>query len=171
MRTPRFIITLLLAAISLTIDAGDISKLYKTHITVEGMIYFIMPQKMPRATTSKALKDLSYDVTSLVTTDSVTVLSTIITERPMTDTLLTITSGSKTVTVPFTYIFREHGKKGCVNRATFSMARADFRQLYDASGPFVIDFGSDYRFSPKKGKWEKQRQQILSILNMIELNK
>lgn len=172
MTTRNRLFTLLLAqALCLGVAAGNIAKKYKTHLTPEGTVYFIMPQKMAKAEGSKAQKDLLFDVTTLLTGDSVGIAATVHCEQPLTDSIATITrADGQQLTAATEYIYRELGKKGYVNRVRFVLSIADFRQLFSATAPFLLDYGRNCRFAFPNGKWANEQKLVISILDLIELN-
>lgn len=168
----RLIILLFAQALCLSVFSGNITKKYKTHNTERGTVYFIMPQKMDKASGSKAQKELLFDVTSLITTDSIHVTATISAKEPVTDSIVTIhTADGHTITVPAEFLFRELGKKGYVNRVRFGMLRSDFKQLFSAPSSFTLDYGKGYLFAFPKGKWAKEQELVNSILGLMELNR
>ena len=168
----RLIILLFAQALCLSVFSGNITKKYKTHNTERGTVYFIMPQKMDKASGSKAQKELLFDVTSLITTDSIHVTATISAKEPVTDSVVTIRmADGHTITAPAEFLFRELGKKGYVNRVRFGMLRSDFKQLFSAPLSFTLDYGKGYLFAFPKGKWAKEQELVNSILGLMELNR
>ena len=168
----RLIILLFVQALCLSVFSGNITKKYKTHNTERGTVYFIMPQKMDKASGSTAQKELLFDVTSLITTDSIHVTATISAKEPVTDSIVTIrTADGHAITAPAEFLYRELGKKGYVNRVRFGMLRSDFKSLFAAPSSFTLDYGKGYLFAFPKGKWAKEQELVNNILGLMELNR
>lgn len=168
---------LLLAIIQLSCISsfsGNIPKIhkkYKTHLTAEGMVYFIMPQKMAKTSDSKALKNLVFDLSCLVTTDTVSLTATIHSTTPITDSLVTvIPAEGVAISSQGEFLFRELGKKGYVNRIRFKLTRSQLRQLFSAEKPFLLEYGNNHRFAFRNKEWSNKRQLFISILDLMDLN-
>lgn len=171
MTKTRLIILLLVQALCIPAFSGNISKKYKTHLSELGTIYFIMPQKMAKAKGSTAQKDLLFDVTCQLWTDSISVAATVKSASPVTDSIVKISLPDNTVlSFPLMYIYRDLGKKGYDNRLKFSMSRPQFRRIFKENVPFLLDFGKGNLFAFRQGQWVEEQYLMNSILDMMELN-
>ena len=151
--------------------ATDVGKMYRAAMTEDGPLYFILPQKMPRSSGSKAKKDLEFDVTSHSKGDSLAVTSTLFSANPFTESTATITvPGDETLRPSVEVIYNDVKKKGYTNRIRFTLPREQFKKLFSASESFVLDFGQGNTFSYSRSKWAKERDLMNQILTMIEIN-
>lgn len=172
MTKTRLLILLLVQALCFPALSGNISKRYKTYRSELGTLYFIMPQKMAKAKGCTAQKDLLFDVTCQLWTDSVTVAATVKSSLPVTDSIVKISLPDNNIlTYPLEFIYRDLDKKGYDNRIKFRMPRQQFRQMFNGSTPFLLDFGKGNLFSFRQSQWAKEQDQMNSILEMMELNK
>lgn len=168
----RFITFLLAQLLCISSFSGNIAKKYKSHLTEEGTVYFIMPQKMPKAKNSIAHKDLFFDVTCINTNDTISVAATIHTTYPIMDSLVVITTPhGKTYSAPIIVIYRDLNKKGYINRLKFNITKNEFRELFNANQPFHIDYGKGCAFAFKRKAWKEKQLLINNIMNLMELNK
>lgn len=152
--------------------SGNIAKKYKSHLTEEGTVYFIMPQKMSKAENSMAHRDLLFDITCLDTNDTVSVAATIHSAVPVTDSLVVIRAAQGTTyAVPTEVIYRDLSKKGYVNRLKFNLSKREFRTLFAASQPFFLDYGKGCVFAFTKKKWAEKQQLVNSIMDLMDLNR
>ena len=165
------IITLLVTS-STTVLAANVNKRYRSYLTEEGMLYFIMPQTMPKAKGSKALKPMEFDITMKEKSDTVIIRATVISPLPFKENDVTVsTEGKSAKQITASPIYRDLYKKGYKNRIELKLLKDDFRQLYDCTLPYSIDFGQNVLFSYDQRTWQKHSQETKAILEMVELNR
>ncbi len=149
----------------------NVAKMYRVASTENGLLYFILPQKMPRNSGSQAKKDLLFDVTCLAATDSVSVTSTLYCANAYQGTTATITAvGEEPIRPSVEVIYCDLMKKGYVNRLRFMLHRDQFKKLFNAPASFVLDFGQGSTFSYSKSKWEKMKGIMNQIITVIDIN-
>lgn len=168
----RFITLLLAQFLCISSFSGNIKNKYKSYLTEKGTVYFIMPQKMPKAENSTAHKDLIFDVTCINTSDTVAVTATIHTTNPIKDSLVVLTiPHGKTYSVPTIVIYRDLNKKGYTNRLKFNIQKNTFSELFNASLPFYIDYGNGCVFAFKRKTWAEYQLLFNSVMNLMDLDK
>lgn len=167
----RFFVLFWLQVWCVSAFSGNIAKMYKTHLTERGMVYFIMPQKMPKAAKSTAQKDLLFDITCLAQNDSVSITATVWATQAVTDSMATVClADGTTMSFPVEFLYRELRKKGYESRIRINMLKSQFREMFNGETPFMLDFGKGNRFAFRKGFWAEEQTMINSIMDMMQLN-
>lgn len=141
-------------------------------MTENGILYFILPDKMPRHGGVSAKKNMLYDLTCLSTGDSVSVTATVWTKQPC--RLMhagIITAENMRMHNDVETIFVEADKAGYKNRIRFKMAWDEFKCLYASPVPFIVEFSNQISFAFTPKKWNAKRTEMNTIINIIELNR
>jgi hypothetical protein len=171
MKMKKVISLLFILMLSLTSIAGNTNKLYRSSLTEKGTLYFFYAQKMPKNKDSKALKPLSFDVTYLSGSDTVSIKATVLSLNAYNQPSVTIikADGQK-VENATEVIFRDLKKKGYINRIEIKMPRSEYRELYNADKPFTIIFGEQNCFKFADSQWQKHREAVNKVWSIIDLN-
>lgn len=162
---------LMMIALCLTSMAGNIKKMYRSAITEKGTLYFFHEQKMQKDRDSKAIKPLRFDVTYLSGSDTVSIKTTVISLKAYKQPTATIikADGQKAAFAT-EVIFRDVTKKGYINRIEVKIPRSEYRNLYSTDKPFTIDFDDQNTFKFSDGQWQKHREAVNKIWEVIDLN-
>ena len=157
--------------LSLTSIAGNINKLYRSALTEKGTLYFFFEQKMSKDKNSKAIKPLLFDVTYLSGSDTISIKTTVLSTNAYKHQFVNIikADGQKTEATTVV-IFRDIMKKGYINRIEIRMPRSEYRQLYNTDKPFTIDFGEQNSFKFSDSQWQKHREAVNKVWEVIDLN-
>ena len=166
-----FLALILLLLSGIAAEAANINKKYKTHLTEKGIIYFIMPQKMTKASGSNALKPMTFDITLLDKSDTVLIRGTINSAEPLHNHEVTVKLGDGVqFKVSAKTLFRDIAKNGFNNRVEMKLHKRDFCKMYDSPKPYVLDFGQQNTFGYAAKKWDKHRKMTKAIYELMEIN-
>lgn len=167
-----FTLLLMTMTASVCLAGGDVSKKVKFMSGDNGTVYFVVPQKMAKASDCKALKNLSYDVSYLNSEDSVSFLCTIVTRTFQKFTEATFSAkGLPEIRADVKVIYIEPKGKKYDNRLRLRISYEDFKKLYSHSAPYVVDFGSGFRFGFKEKAWSKECLFMTNVFIMIDSSK
>ena len=154
-----------------SLSAVNVGKMYRSIMTENGPLYFIMPQEMPKSKGSKAKKELLFDVTCHSQGDSLAITSTLYSATPYNEATATImVPGEEPLRPSVEVIFSDVLKKGYNNRIKFTLHREQFMKLFNSPQSFVLDFGQGNTFSYSSSKWAKEKDLMNQIMTMIEIN-
>ena len=175
MKRILFLSFLLCWCLSMTAQRNN--KFYKQSVHAEGALYFVNPQTMPEIKGNKTYcsKPLSYDYTYLDSRDSVTLLMTIVSKNIYKPDYLQVT-GSIEKQYPLELIYCEMAKKGWKSRLKCQIPYDDWKKLYHAAVPFVLEFHAvdgevQPRFSDKPRSWKKLCDDFIRLQELIDVNK
>ena len=170
MKTWRILaLLLMMMTTSVCLAGGDISKKVKFMRGDNGTVYFVVPQKMAKVSDSKALKNLSYDVSYLNSEDSVSFLGTVISRKFQKFTEATISAkGLPEIQADIEVIYIEPKGNKYENRLRIRISYKDFKNLYSNSVPYVVDYGNGLRFGFKDKSWFKESHFMNDVFIMIE---
>ncbi|MBQ8656867.1 MAG: hypothetical protein IJ527_07465 [Prevotella sp.] len=147
-------------------------KRFSSVMTENGVLYFIEPMKMHTYDGCASKKDMLFDITYLTNDDdSVSFTTTVITENITKLDSVCIHMGEKTIKTNTEFIYCDPDGSRYVNRIRFYIKWTEWKELYEYPQPYIVDFGNNLYFAFKPKKWEKERKEIMQIINIIELNK
>lgn len=156
------------------VSAQDMSKFYIATPHADGILYFVMPQRMPyEKGQSNPKKELSYDFT-FVDEDSVTMLATITSNDAFVPLSVKIQADSSIIECPVSLLFCDPEKSHWISRIRCSISYHDWKQIFQSSMVPCFDFINDkshiiYRYSDKN--WRKLREKYTKLLTTVALNK
>lgn len=159
---------------ALNVSAQDMSKFYISTQRADGILYFVMPQRMPyEKGQSNPKKELSYDFT-FVDEDSVTMLATITSNNAFVPLSIRIQSDSSVVECPVSLLFCDPVKSHWITRIRCTMSHNEWNQVVQSTDAPSFDFLNDkshivYRYSDKY--WHKLREKYIKLLTTVSLNK
>lgn len=170
MRQWRIFTLLVMLMTTITcVAGGNISKKVKYMSGENGTVYFVTPMKMPKASDSKALKNLIYDITCLNSEDSLNLTATVISKDHLTFTEGSITAdGMEPVTSKIELVYLDPLGNKYENRLRMRISRADFKKIYHNAAPFILDFGHGLRFGFKQKTWPKETRFMNDVFIMID---
>lgn len=144
----------------------------------EGNLVHIFEQKMPAVDSNSKVKYIKYDYTYVEKPDSVSYLSTI--TLPQCETPISISFQNKELE------YHQNSEKVFVEpkgnkfkyRLKIVLPFNIWEKLYESNNPFNIKYSFErqgevveYIFGYKGNNWEKNKNKILEIINIIRLNK
>ena len=132
------------------------------------MLYFIMPRKIQKAKGSKAHKELLFDVTYIAKEDSVSIATTVITDKPIVSPLLITRADGTNLQVSLHKIYLDINKKGFINRLRFTLPFHDFKAMYNAEKTYKLNYSESNTFSYNESRWKKEKKTICRIIELIE---
>ncbi len=153
--------------------AQDMSKFYISSPRADGILYFVMPQKMPyEKKQSNPRKELSYDFT-FVDEDSVTMLATITSAEAFVPAAIKITADNNEVECPVSLLFCDPEKSHWVTRVKCTMSYDQWTKIVQSNSSPRFDFVNDdsgivYYYSSKD--WRKLREKYVKLLTTVKLN-
>ena len=157
---------------------SGISNMYVMRNSHQGNLIYIFEQKMPRETSNQKVSDIKYDYTYVENPDSVTFLSFITLPQSETPVSISFQNNDHEYNQEPELIFVQPKGKKFQYRLKISMPYNVWKSLYENSMPFIIKYTfnskgkiEEYSFGYKGKKWASNRQKILEIINIIELNK
>lgn len=145
------------------------------NIHQEGKLYFIYETEMPSCE-GKRMKSLRYDYTHIDSHDKVSMLATCSTDRAVkVDSLyITLPSGAK-CGYKVESIYNEADRKGWHHRFRCEIERDAWFELYKTEQPFIIELhltdGTTILYKDSERQWQKTRDKMLFIQDVILLNK
>lgn len=165
-----FIISLFLFFVSVSCVEGRPK--YITHLTDDGMVYFIFPQKLPAQKGSSSSKHpIKYDLSHLVSNDTVYYNCTVVLPTSYKiDTIWLNTSGTSREIAP-EILFIEEKKGQLKYRISIQLTYQELKEMYASDSPYSLDFGNGMIFSYNVRKWAKHKQEMTKIYRIIEINK
>lgn len=138
-------------------------------------MYFIKPRVMDVSEGSMSEKKMKYDITCLAGHDSVFYTMSITSkESALNDTAIITRSDGTRQSLKVEKLYIDPKGSGWVSRVRIYMTYEDYKRLYDAGTPFKISIGSNQSmlaFGFPMHKWEKEKQLMKKIIDIIELNK
>ena len=160
----------MLVAAFTSVSAGSINKKFIFFSGSDGTLFYIKPQKMPKADGSAALRKLKYDITTMASEDSVSITAFVYTRQRFKFDEATILNadGSRVTSKIETIFIKPKSTKKYINRLRFWMKRKDFDKLFETAEPFMLDYGYDVKFKFSPGKWEKLRKETKEIFLTID---
>lgn len=159
----------LFMVITFCFAGGNITKKMLFMLGENGTVYYVKPQKMPKTSDSKALKNLIYDVTCLNSEDSLNLTATVISKDHLTFTEGSITAdGMEPVKSKIEIVYLDPLGNKYENRLRMRISRADFKKIYHNAAPFILDFGHGLRFGFKQKKWPKESRFMNDVFIMID---
>lgn len=155
--------------------SAGINSMYVQKNGDNGWLFHIFSQKMP--STDKKAKTLEYDYTYLEQTDSVTLLSTVITRtagKPLTTTIAYCGEEYKAAT-GLIYL-RSKGKNFEIRTSTV-IPFAVWEAMYSSPQPFTLTYTMeqggttvDMTFGYSSGKWSGNSGKLRQIISTIRIN-
>ena len=161
----------------LTASADKFEKFYRQSLHAEGLLYFVLPQKMAVLGAQEiSYAPLTYDYTCLDSRDSVSLLATLTTGEVFRPDSLHITAVSCEISCPVEVIYYQPAKKQWECRLRVTIPYEQWEAMYASTEPFVFEFsspqnGARISFSDTPRKWPKIRSNFLRLQEMIRLNK
>lgn len=145
---------------------------YASRMTMDGMLYFIMPQKL---TETQGVKKFEYDVTCLSWSDTLTVNFTFRSKSMSNLTGLVLTSGSQNIEcLNYKPLFVDIVKSGYEIRITALFSVEDFTGLLDSQHPLGFCFYQDgirEEACYSKKAWRADRVKLLDIFRLFRQSK
>ena len=127
---------------------------------------------MPKCEGNSTKKGMTFDMTYLSNDDdSVSFTSTIVTNHASPIDSVTIHSNQHSIRTNIEQIYCEPHKNKYIWRIRYYITWTQWKELYNNQTPYIIEFEKDLMFSFHKKKWEKEKNDINNILQIIELNK
>lgn len=162
----------------LALLCSGISSMYVMRNSHEGNLVYIFEQKMPKVNTDNKITDIKYDYTYVENPDSVTFLSYITLPQSENPVSISFQNNEIEYSQKTELIFVQPKGNKFQYRLKISLPFNIWKSLYEDPIPFRIQYSFDrngqfvdYVFGYKGKKWESNRQKILEIINIIELNK
>ena len=162
----------------LALLCSGISSMYVMRNSHQGNLVHIFEQKMPKETSNNKVSDIKYDYTYVEEPDSVTFLSYITLQQSETPISISFQNNELEYNQKAELIFVQPKGKKFQYRLKITIPFKIWKSFYDNVQPFQIKYNFeskgemvDYIFGYKGKKWESNRQKILEIINIIELNK
>lgn len=163
-------LTWLLASLTLA-HAGSITKRYLTFQNPDGMLYFFTPIAMPGCEGNTTRQKMTFDITYLTDNpDSVSLTTTIYLREMVRYDSLRLHSGATTLTSALEQLYCEPHRRGYVLRTRAYITWTQLQALYAAETPYTVDFGPGAQYAFTQKKWEKERNVVKSIFNIILFN-
>lgn len=163
----RYFITFLLLFTS-TFAIGGQPK-YTTHLTEDGAVYFIFPQKLPASKESNHKYPIWYDVSHVVSSDTVninlTVLFNSLDQNQLSKVVISSSNFSKETIPSIIYIEEVKGKLRY--RLNLCLTFEELLKIYQSDSPFNLDFKNGMIFSYGLSKWNKHKKEMMNIINII----
>lgn len=144
---------------------------YISHLTENGILYFVYPQKVPATKGAKVKSKLEYDISHLVTNDTVIFNFTVNISPAEKISKLNIRTDNGTREYTPEKIYIEEAKGLLRYRLSLQFTYAELRSLFESNSPFLMDFGNGITFSYPDKKWAKQKAEMMPILHLMEINK
>lgn len=165
---------ILLFVFSSALWGQKIDKKYLQVYGEQGNLYFIKAQKLNRMK-SDIPKDLVYDITYLDSRDSASFTCTVFLPTRSKLTTVCLEDGDNSFQYFPELLYAKKKKSYWEYRVRWNIAYFDLKKNYQSENPYSLSFTDEwqktYPYSLKKNKWEKQRSIVLSILDVIELNR
>ena len=164
--------------ILLLLLCSGISSMYVMRNSHEGNLVHIFEQKMPKVNSDNKVSDIKYDYTYVEYPDSVTFLSYITLPQSETPISISFQNNEIEYSQDSELIFVQPKGNKFQYRLKIVLPFQIWKNIYEDPTPFKIQYLFDrkgqtveYIFGYKGKKWESNRQKILEIINIIELNK
>lgn len=160
------------------LSGASIRKMYVQANGEYGWVFHVFSQKLPSPIKNQQPKSIMYDYTYVEQTDSVAILCTIRlsgAERIGTVGINSCDVASSTVPE---MVYVQPWKNGIEYRLRTYIPFKMWEQIYDCPAPFTLSFhvassgdtSQAYVFSIPDKQWGKNREKIVSIMNIIKLN-
>ncbi len=122
-------------------------------------------------------KPLQYDYTYLDARDSVSMLMTVVTRKPVRiDSLLIQLPSTANIKHPLEQIYIQPKGKKWENRLQCTISYQEWCLMYASPEPFILQFSmpdedNEIVFADKRHKWTKIAARFTGLQQIIELNK
>lgn len=156
-----------------------INKMYVQAQGDFGWIFHIFRQKLPAETNGQHPESVNYDYTYAEKNDSVALLCTIrLSGAERVEDLSISICDTLRINTPPTLIYARPWKRGTEYRLQTSLAFSAWEQMYACPTAFTLSFhvthprdrNKSYRFSYSDKQWEKHRDKIGTIIEIIKIN-
>lgn len=177
-RTLSIMVATLMAVVfsfkPLTMSGQNLKNFYYSTPTKEGTLYFIVPQDFNiKDKTEAADKKLSYDFTFTSGKDSVRMLMTIKTKKPLETDSLFIQTQNNLYRSGLNTIYKEIKKKLWVNRMELFLKYDTWKDLFVSEMPLVLyikQHGEEVKYTLPVKRWKELKDKYELFFQMIELN-
>lgn len=153
-----------------SLKAQSLSKYYTFSSQKSGILFFIKPKKL-KNTQGEQL--FIYDITSLSTSDSITLNFSYFTQELNLINRITFAQAAYRLPLQAHKIFIAPKKKNYLHRYGVRLLRKDFETLLRADDAFFIRFDTkkgSRDFYPDKKRWQKQRRILRKVLDIVRIN-
>lgn len=177
-RTLSIMVATLMAVVfsfePLTMSGQNLKNFYYSTPTKEGTLYFIVPQDFNiKDKTEAADKKLSYDFTFTSSKDSVRMLMTIKTKKPLETDSLFIQTQNNLYRSGLNTIYKEIKKKLWINRMELFLKYDTWKDLFVSEMPLVLyikQHGEEVKYTLPVKRWKELKDKYELFFQMIELN-
>lgn len=173
----KIIYFILFCLVSVIFCAG-INNRYVMRNSHQGTLVHIFEQKMPKEQPNKVSSDIKYDYTYLEESDSVTFLSYISLAQVQTPISISFLNDQIDYTQKVELIFVQPKGKKFQYRLKITIPFQTWKNFYESTSPFKVKYLFDnnghienYVFGYKGKKWISNRDNMIEIIRIIELNK
>lgn len=168
----QFITILCIVFASMNIMGQSATGRYVSRMSQDGMIYFIMPQKISHCS---EIKRFEYDMTCLSWTDSVTVNFTFKSKSVDKPTHLKIEScGVSYICENYSLLFTDIVRGGYEIRVTSKFPLIDIEKIILCDESPIFSFTQDgitRTAAYSKGAWKKDKKKLQDIFNIFRLSR
>ncbi len=154
---------------------AGINSMYVQKHGDNGWLFHIFSQKMPSK--DKKAKNLEYDYTYLEQTDSVTLLSTIISKNACRPVTATISYCDTQYSVKTDLVFLRPKGKNFEIRTGIVIPFDVWEAMYMCPQPFTLTYAMEYGNTPtditfgyNTGKWRDNSRKIRQIISAVKIN-
>ena len=171
----RSLLSLVLVLFAIGANAKSYNKSFIMNMHPEGKLYFVYATKMPPVA-AKDVGSLKYDYTHIDSRDEVAFLLTCSTIKPavIESVSIVLPSGVKH-TLPVEKIYHNKNRKMWESRIRCYINRAIWFEMYSQEQPFQLELqlndGTTLQFCDKPRKWQKNREKLTFIQEVITLNR
>lgn len=156
-----------------TLWGQSLAKLYVSRAQPVGTLYFIRPDQMTTLSGDARLK--TYDYTHIDTTDSVTMLLTLLADTPLETPELHLSGADTTTRHDIQYIYRRAQGRRWESRLRIAMGYDRWQQLYASELPLRLALrlpsGDEGVYSYSSKKWRRLREVYGQFFKLVELNR
>lgn len=165
---------LLLLLSSSLLWGQKIDNKYLQSVTSNGNLYFIKAQKIKNIN-QQAPKEMEYDLTYLDSRDSASYTCTVHFPHRLKQINVYLTNDKDNYPFFPELLYAQKKKSYWQYRLRWNMAFSDLTKIYQSPTAYTLSFQDEhqntYTYSLSEGKWKKQQSIILSIFDVIEVNR